>query len=655
MRSLFAFYLALIAPLLATFAATASPVKTVAAAAEEFSSSAISDLHHVLQLAETRKLYLERQWRKLLHFEPGLIGPLAGQVDSKDFYFAPDGDSNLKSELNATLRAFWQAPVSPEEDIPQCRFPARYQFFKNHLATEIKNWPDRECPRFLKYAKALKGESLSLVFSSFYLNNPSSAFGHTFLRINKAPAQNGRRFELLDYGINYAAMKDTDNALIYAIKGLFGMFPGNFTSVPYYYKVREYNNAESRDLWEYELNVKPEQVDMMVAHIWELGPARIDYWYLTENCAYHMLTILEAAAPNVDVVDSLHKWIIPSDTVKAAWQTPGLVKSFHYRPSVRTEFFFRMKDLHPNEQAELQQMIASRSISDDFAKFSLSEQQRVLDAAIDYVDFKFPHDMGQPGPESEFKARLLRARSQIEAVTPKLEIPLPVNEQPHLGHGSYRLSVGARGSQEGADAALFGLKFSLHDSLDLITGYPEYAGITFGDFQFSHGPDGKGEDAKTRLEDFTVFAVTSHMPRTLFAEALSWQIKLSMERTKDLNCAGCLAATFGGGAGYTFQLARSPFSTMFLGLLGGVYHTTENGEKLRAALGPALKVRLRWTERSISTLEGSYKRVAEGEIDTFDEAIFSHQYSFDSHWAAKLALSHLSYDKRAQLELLYFY
>ncbi|HEY5678025.1 MAG TPA: DUF4105 domain-containing protein, partial [Myxococcales bacterium] len=112
---------------------------------------------------------------------------------------------------------------------------------------------------------------MTLVFSSYYLNNPASAFGHTFLRLNKAAAaQSGRRFELVDSGIDYAATADTHNAILYAFKGLTGLFQGHWNNYPYFYKVREYADYESRDLWEYDLDLTPQETARLVAHLWEL-------------------------------------------------------------------------------------------------------------------------------------------------------------------------------------------------------------------------------------------------------------------------------------------------------------------------------------------------------------------------------------------------
>ena len=610
-------------------------------------------VEQVLQVAKSKNLAGERQWQKLMHFEPQMFGlKTYSQIDSMNFFMSPEGVDNLEAELVADIRAIWAAPEGPEENLPQCRFPARYRFLKKHLAPEISKFPDRPCPRFEKYLKALHGESVSLVFSSFYLNNPSSAFGHTFVRINKEPAADGKRYELLDYGINYAANADTDNAFLFGFKGLFGMFPGKFTSIPYYMKVREYNNSESRDLWEYELTSSPEIVDLMIAHMWELGPTYIDYWYLTENCSYHMLTVLEAADPSIDVVSTVKKWVIPSDTVKDVWNIPGLVKSFHYRPSIRTEFFYRLRKLSREDQQLLKTIVDRQDFPVEFQKASDERRQNILDAAMDYMDFKYPAQTMEKSPEADFKHVLLSLRSAIDLTTAPLKIPVPEREQSQLGHGSRKFSVGYRGSQNGNDSTLIGYKLSLHGRTDLITGYPEYAAITMGDFQFSYSR----LRSKLELDDFSLIEVMSYSPLSLFSRALSWRIKFGVEHLRDENCLGCHAVTLSGGAGYTLEFSQEPMFTWFFGLRGGLFSTPYGtGNRLLAGIGPSTEFRVRWTDQLISTLEGWYRRDLNSIYPEFQEVNFTTQYSWNKSWSVQILGSDVRYDRMAQAQLLYFY
>jgi hypothetical protein len=73
--------------------------------------------------------------------------------------------------------------------------------------------------------------------------------------------------------------------------------------MPYYLKVREYSDLENRDIWEYELNLTPEEIDRLLMHAWELGPIHFDYYFFDENCAYHLLGLLEAARPDLTLTE----------------------------------------------------------------------------------------------------------------------------------------------------------------------------------------------------------------------------------------------------------------------------------------------------------------------------------------------------------------
>ncbi|MEI8617212.1 DUF4105 domain-containing protein [Pseudoalteromonas sp. B193] len=77
-----------------------------------------------------------------------------------------------------------------------------------------------------------------------------------------------RHKELLAFAVNFAAEPDgSDNAAMYALKGLIGSYPGKFSLMPYYKKVREYNDLESRDIWEYKLNLSEPQVELILLHL----------------------------------------------------------------------------------------------------------------------------------------------------------------------------------------------------------------------------------------------------------------------------------------------------------------------------------------------------------------------------------------------------
>lgn len=610
-------------------------------------------IEKVVEKSLALNLARDRQWLKLLHYEPGFWGTKKSQIDGPDFFLHPDGMKDPKAELIATIKAFWSVqPGTTEALNPQCKYPARYLYLKKKLGSYINYWPDQNCERFQKYFTALRGISVSLVFSSYYLNNPSSSFGHTFLRINKAPMKDGRRHELLDYGVNYAAAVDSSNALVYAFRGMFGMFRGSFTSVPYYYKVREYNNSESRDLWEYELNVSPEAVDMLIAHIWELGPTWIDYWYLTENCSYHMFTILEAADPSISLTENTKKYVIPSDTVKTVWNTPGLVKSFQFRPSIRTEFFARVKTLATSEREELIRIVENQEFSSRYEAMRPDQKRRILDAAVDYYDYKFSaQTQKKDSVETKLKNAVLSKRSEINLLTQPLKLnPNPL-DMPHLGHGSRKIGLGFEGTKDSADLYHFQYKYALHDQLDPVLGYPEYAHITFWDVQASYHTLAK----KIELEDWTLVEVISTSPVRDFAKSMSWRLKVGIERVRNENCDFCHFGGISGGGGYTFQMSEVPNFSSYLGLRGALMYSNDYSKKLYYGVGPNIRLRARWSEKLTALLETWVRIDPAAETQWYQEVTLSGQMMIGKDWGFRATAKDLGFDKSARIDWVLYH
>src|SRR6185437_13142011 len=198
----------------------------------------------------------------------------------------------------------------------------------------------------------------TLVFASYFLNNPASMFGHTLMRIDSRRTGSGNN--LMNYGVNYAAATDTENSFLYALKGLTGAFQGRFAIFPYYTKVQEYNNWESRDLWEYELKFTPDQLNMMLLHLWELGGTYFDYYYFQENCSYHVLALLEIANPDLRLKDSFFFSVIPTDTVKLVMAQEGLVKNIVYRPAVLSQMNDKRLKMIKREKTILEKLVKGK-------------------------------------------------------------------------------------------------------------------------------------------------------------------------------------------------------------------------------------------------------------------------------------------------------
>jgi hypothetical protein len=490
-------------------------------------------------------------------------------------------------------------PQRPELLHPQCRFPARLSFVAQRLGLNASRLPLQPCPRFDAFWKRVRARSATLVFSSYYLNNPASAFGHTFLRLNKEDAPGAtERYELLDQGIDYAAAVDTPNALLYAIKGLTGLFRGEFTARPYFYKVREYADYESRDLWEYDLELAPAEVAMLVAHLWELGGTWFDYWYLTENCSYHILAALEAAAPRVSLLSRVHKVVLPADTVKAVAAEAGLVRAVRWRPSIRTQFTARTGRLPFPALATVESL--SRDPSAPLpAALSVPEQALALDAAADLVDIRHGKAIvkGDDPAALALRQALLERRAGVPHVSPPLGLDPPRAGGPHRGHGSMRLSLGGGGaSRDGPLLAAEG-RIALHDLADPPAGFSPRTHIEFLRVRGRYAP----LSDRLRLDEAWLVDVASLNALDRFDHRLSWRFRAGAEAVRDAGCAGCLAGKleFGGGPAHlAFGSALSVLASVDAELAVAPRLAGVAGSAFRPGVGPTGIVRLLGADRA---------------------------------------------------------
>src|SRR5690606_22368685 len=248
-------------------------------------------------------------WISLGHYERQNFGGWQSYIDDEDFFLAVDGARAPLAELRATLEGLHADPALADAH-PQCRFPSRTRWLRQQLA--LDELPAVECTEFAAWYADIDPHTTVLVFPDAYLNSPSSMFGHTLLRIDSAAtADSGTA--LLSYALNFGAMiEGMDNSILYAWKGLAGGYPGQFALLPYREKLSEYSRLENRDLWEYRLDLTPEETGRMIEHVWELRQIRFDYFFFDENCSYRLLELLEIARPGLRLIEQFPLTAIPA-------------------------------------------------------------------------------------------------------------------------------------------------------------------------------------------------------------------------------------------------------------------------------------------------------------------------------------------------------
>jgi hypothetical protein len=486
-------------------------------------------LAELLATARTQKVAESPAWLRLLYYVPTWLGRDVSMVDGKDFFLAPTGRHDPESELTATITGFL-APTT--EKHPQCRFPARYTWLKQILKFDEKKLPNEPCPQTNAWLGKISASGVSLVFSNFFLNNPSSMFGHTFLRFHKKTDEKGAKPALLDYALGYAANLWTDNAIFYPLLGVFGGFHGTFSALPYYMKVQEYNNYESRDLWEYELNFTPAQVDLMLKSLWELGTNEIDYYYLDDNCSFIILALLEVGRADLNLTNQFLFWVAPTDTVRAVTDVDQFVRSVHYRPSALSRFRERFSSLTPSERSTMMKIQKSGNGNPEqsLSGMEKSRQAKVLDALIEYIDYDeglaaTPETAQAPPKYHMIRPDILKARSKIQEPASALVVE-PNEERPDLGHDSSRFGLGIRRTEPGVNFYSLNWRPALHDISAPAIGYSKFLELHFLDTTFNYLPDSK----LWTLADFSLIEILSINPIEPMLPSRSWNLQIGMER-----------------------------------------------------------------------------------------------------------------------------
>ena len=483
-------------------------------------------------------------WISLGHYERAKLGGWRSYVDDRDFFLAADGAHDPKAELQATREALYAAPSLGDRH-PQCVFPARTRWLRERL--HLEDLPKVDCSEFRRWYADIKPHSTVLVFPAAYLNSPSSMFGHTLLRIDQADIDSDNT-AMLSYAVNFGAfIEGADNSVIYAWKGLMGGYPGLFALLPYREKMAEYSRLENRDLWEYRLDLTPEETGRMVEHLWELKQIQFDYFFFDENCSYRLLELLEVARPGLELTDQFPITAIPADTVRAVKEA-GMVQRIDYRPSREKELMARAEPLDAAELAWVERLADDAGHLQSPAFLALPTDRRALvqDAAFRLLRYR-EHDQERDADRAQRSYRLLRAINQNPP--PPLQTQRP--DLPEEGHESrtWQLGAGSRGDRAFAE---YGLRMAYHDLNDNLSGFPlgaqiEILGLKLRQYEENHW----------QLQELNFATIRSLTPRNALLQPWSWQVTGGLQRVPGEDGEETLVGHLNGGAGGTWQLGEN--------------------------------------------------------------------------------------------------
>ena len=513
----------------------------------------------------------DHQWEKVLYYATNMWAVERSMVDDPAFFLSPEGKFHPKEELHATVAAlFAPVPADPEEQNKhaRCHFPRRQSWIIQKTRLNVALLPKVKCSWFERWIQEQVYDSASLIFSSSFPNNPSSLFGHTFLRLHRKQSTGIHGHDLLDGAINFSAYPNTSNPLLYTLKGTAGGFPGRFSFTPYYLKVQEYSNTESRDLWEYHLTFSEADIKNMIAGEWEMAPHHISYYYFDENCSEVILHFLQAVRPDLTLT-WFKVWVIPSDTVRAVTNTPGLTSGFEYRASALTRFLDKYHKLSDANRTLVEDIIHHNSVPDamaKLAKFPPDEEARINDTLIEYIDY----DEKLSGTKtavtfSALRPALLLRRTKLPVLT-ESEIKPPTADQPDTGHETARLRFGGGAINRTSPFLEAEWRPALHDHMSSNHGYAAGLGIDFLDFNVRY----LTKDKRALVDSWALIRILSLPELDAIVRRPAWNLSIGTEA--DYTCAGkshekpeyCYRSSIKGGAGLSYPI--KPLGLMVFGM-----------------------------------------------------------------------------------------
>lgn len=240
-------------------------------------------------------------WARLLHANDG-----ASSVVSDEFFLAPNGRFNLQAEQDTFIALLSTDLVHQVA----CNFPARYKWLKNQKLTSV-DFDLRTCADLVQFRKGFQQKDFYLGYVTEFLDSPASAFGHLMLIFSDPKVSQ----ELADV-VHFAADSKGEKGLSYVVNGLSGGFRGYYVRDPFFKKANEYLVVEQRAIHLFKIELKQDQIENLVLHLYELRKAEFKYYFIDENCAYQLADFLDVAVPEESYRLSPNQPVLPIDVIR---------------------------------------------------------------------------------------------------------------------------------------------------------------------------------------------------------------------------------------------------------------------------------------------------------------------------------------------------
>lgn len=589
--------LILAAAMLLPIGAQAATMPTSATLAAEHPPTTLAD---ALTQAQAQNVAQSTAWLRLLYYPtPYRAGrtsriatPNNPMINQQAFFASRAGGHDPEAELQAVLAAMFAPNPAPDASV-YCRMPARVHWLKTALAIPDSALPQADCPTLARWQANLAANGASIIFADEYLNDPQSAFAHSFLRFDTAdPAR-------ATY-LNYTPKKtEGENFAKFTYKAVIAGNPGEFTLNNYAQKITAYTEEQGRNVWTYRLNLTPDEITQLTRQVWEIRGQNLTYKLLSDNCASEILALLDALRPQADLLNGLQPLVAPAQIVR---------------------------HLAAHDLLTAREFVPSR----------VAREQTALNANALGADNADSKPYGVPLPPNSSA------------------LPLSSRSDPLLANPLQRLQVGfeQNKTRHTHDALTLGYRLVYHDALDKPDGYPVGAALTALAGELRVPTNQRKQHDRVALNTLTLMQMRALNPVNTAKRGNSWGAKLSLERVQDGirhddggDVVGNVSGEYGKSWAYGVPRAAADLPPNICYALGtaalqggrGLYHGYRIG--VGATGGCLQQISPDW--RALATLEMPLWLAGDGKRERYAQprVEVGTQYDFDRHNALRVTLA----------------
>ena len=222
-----------------------------------------------------------------------------------------------------------------------------------------------------------------------------------------------------------------------------------FSDKQFYRHHHNYTDIELRDLWEYKLNLSQFDVNLITNHIWELLGVKFDYYFIDENCAFHIAKLLELVLDEQLIADD-SLWVMPSSVIKKLTKHDyhqSLVNDIKYIPSNESILHNYFEQLTQNQKYVSQVLIANQFDFSDhqYQQLIIKDKQIVIEVLLQYFGVLHAKDKDNQSL-LQSKKKLLKQRFTLPLGKSLTHQNNKENIPPHLGMPPSKVSIGMSSS-----------------------------------------------------------------------------------------------------------------------------------------------------------------------------------------------------------------